>query len=199
MKWLARHHQVITAVGAMLVGLAALFVAWDQARVMRAQQHGAVYPALQVDGFITTREGEISFGVRVANSGVGPAIVEEVRVLRDGAEADDLSQLFAVLPDGYSQSWSSMNGRIIAPGDEVIPIEVDLDPASLTPAERQAFQAEWRRWSVEFCYCSVFDRCWRNATSWTERPRPVGRCERPEQDLFENLGIAPQPGEETPQ
>ena len=50
-RWLTNNHQTLTGIGAMLVGIAALFVAWDQGRVMRAQQHGAVFPVLQVDGF----------------------------------------------------------------------------------------------------------------------------------------------------
>jgi len=46
--------EMLIAICAVLTSVIALFVAWDQGRVMRAQQHGSVYPVLQVDGFVSS-------------------------------------------------------------------------------------------------------------------------------------------------
>lgn len=190
-KWLKTNHQALTAVGAMGVGLAALFIAWDQARVMRAQQHGSVMPALQIDGFSQNLTDRTLVGVRVSNSGVGPAIVESVRLLRDGDDQDTLDPMLALMPEGYNQSWTSMRGRIMAPGAEVSPIEFSWGSDRLAGDDLAAFTREWFRWDLEICYCSVFDRCWLTSTNQSERPRQVAGCERDDEDIFQVLANRP--------
>jgi len=189
LNWFKSNHQVITAIGAMTVGLAALFVAWDQARVMRAQQHGAAYPAVQVDGYFTQTSTREAVGMRVSNSGVGPARIEDVSFLRDGSPSQDLSPIFAVLPETTDLSWTTMIGRMVAAGGQVEPMEFAWSQGSADTEEIDALQAEWRRWDVRICYCSVFDRCWIADTSGTgRRPERVQHCPRPDDDIFEIMG-----------
>ncbi|HCX12097.1 MAG TPA: hypothetical protein DHU81_17525, partial [Hyphomonas sp.] len=75
--------EMLIAICAVLTSAIAVFIAWDQGRVMRAQQHGAVYPVIQIDGFVSTSVDTASMGIRVSNSGVGPALIEQVRMLRN--------------------------------------------------------------------------------------------------------------------
>jgi hypothetical protein len=189
-RWLSHNHQTLTAVGAMLVGIAALFVAWDQGRVMRAQQHGAVVPVLQIDGFLVTRPETRSIGLRVYNNGVGPAMIESVTLRRDGVEVQDFSALMEVLPADQDRSWATLAGRTLAPGGEVEPIMIQWPRASLEGSAVNALLAEWELWQVEACYCSVFDRCWTTRTS-NARPEPVRRCEAQRDDVFQTLGSVP--------
>ena len=191
-RWLKTNHQALTAVGAMVVGLAALYVAWDQARVMRDQQHGAVFPALQIDGYSQNTTDQTQVGVRISNSGVGPAIIESVTLLRDGEPQQTLSPLISRMPEGYNQSWTSMRGRIMAPGAEVAPIEFSWRPERMSAEQTSEFIGEWFRWDVEICYCSVFDRCWQTSTDRDERPRPAPRCQRDDEDIFQVLANTPQ-------
>ncbi len=188
LRWLKSNHQALTAIGAMVVGLAALFVAWDQARVMRAQQHGAVVPALQIDAFTRTEAPYLSIGLRVANNGVGPAMVRNVRVLRDGETVETVDAMFSALPtEQLDRSWVTLTGRVIAPGELVTPISVDWRASDVeTTAIRDLF-VEWERWDIEVCYCSVFDRCWIATVQLQER-RPVSACPDPRADVFELYG-----------
>jgi len=188
LRWFKSNHQALTAIGAMVVGLAALFIAWDQARVMRAQQHGAVVPALQIDAFTRTELQRLSIGLRVANNGVGPAMIRNVRVLRDGETASDVAAMFAALPtDQLDRSWVTLTGRVIAPGELVTPISVDWRAENVgTDAIRDLF-VEWERWDIEICYCSVFDRCWIATVQESDR-RPVNTCPDPGIDVFEVYG-----------
>ena len=41
--------EFLVAICALIASSMAVYMAWDQGRVMRAQQHGAVFPVLQVD------------------------------------------------------------------------------------------------------------------------------------------------------
>lgn len=194
LTWLKQNHQAITAIGAMLVGVAALFVAWDQSRVMRAQQHGAVVPVLQVDGFIQSRPERRDFGLRIVNNGVGPAMIQSVSLLRNGEVVTDFDQLISFMPDGFDRSWSSVNGRALAPGGEVEPATFTWARGQLDEDELGALLDEWNYWTVEVCYCSVFDRCW-TTTSDNEMRLPVASCEMPEVDIFQRFGNADRGGD----
>ncbi|WP_339335620.1 hypothetical protein [uncultured Maricaulis sp.] len=190
-RWLTNNHQTLTGIGAMLVGIAALFVAWDQGRVMRAQQHGAVVPAVQVDAFTQTGGDRVVMGLRVANNGVGPAFVESVSVTRDGVAADSLDGMFASMPAGVEdRSWNNMTGRVLAPGEMVVPLEVNWPASDVAPSALAALFVEWERWDAIVCYCSVFDRCWTASVQRADRQR-VEQCPRPEADIFELYGAEP--------
>lgn len=189
LRWINNNHQSLTAIGAMVVGLAALFVAWDQARVMRAQQHGAVIPALQVDGFVSNDGPRLYLGLRVFNNGVGPAFVESVQVYRGGVLQSDLSGLVSVLDlETNDRSWTSMEGRVLAPGQSVEPARIGWPQGEVTSSDIAALTTEFSNWDTQICYCSVFDRCW-IATSQNGRPQPIDRCEPAQGDVFEGLGL----------
>ena len=192
-RWLTHNHQTLTAVGAMLVGVAALFVAWDQGRVMRAQQHGSVVPVLQIDGFIRSTPDARHLGLRIVNHGVGPAMIERVTLVRDGVEQTDFTGLIELMPDGFDRSWSSVNGRALAPGSEVEPAMFSWSRGDLDDAALNALLAEWNHWGVEVCYCSVFDRCWLSTFANEER-EPVPVCTPGDRyDVFERFGAADRP------
>lgn len=183
--------ETIGSITAIVVGVAALWVSFDQARVMRAQQHASVLPALQIDGYWGEYDGVPRVGVRVSNNGVGPAIIRDVTLLRDGQPTTAYDDLFAIFPDDVSTSWSSMNGRIMAAGNVVEPMSIALTELPQGEAQ-QAFVSEWVRWGLRVCYCSVFDRCWLADTeSLGERTTPPdGVCPTPETDIFEEIGLA---------
>lgn len=201
-KWLKTNHQVLTAVGAMVVGLAALFVAYDQARVMRAQQHAAVYPVLQVDGFQSSTPAHASLGIRVRNTGVGPALIESVTLYEDGVERADLSTYLDQLPAGYDTSWAALTGRSMAAGEEVTPIELVWARGDIALGDLINASQAWDHWEMEICYCSVFERCWRTSPVGGARAERVNQCRRDDSDPFATLGASaiddPQAGTNTP-
>lgn len=182
--------ETVGSIAAIVVGVAALFVSWDQARVMRAQQHASVLPAIQIDGYWGEYEDGARFGVRVSNNGVGPAVIRHVGLSRDGETMRDGSVLAQMFPDGADFSWSSMNGRILAAGSIVEPFSVSL-PDGVSEAEGSALVADWVRWDMDICYCSVFDRCWITSTDGgVDRRRPSGgTCPDAGEDIFEQLGL----------
>jgi hypothetical protein len=194
-NWLKHNHQAITAIGAMLVGVAALFIAWEQARVMRAQQevmqeqqHGSVYPVLQIDGYFRQRDGRQQVGVSVTNAGVGPALIDDVVLIRDEAPSDEFERVMALMPQGTNLNWSSMVGRVLAAGDTATMMEYSWPLEAMPDEAFDAFLAEWSHWDMTACYCSVFGRCWVADTQGVGlRPQAVDACPRPDEDLFEEM------------
>jgi hypothetical protein len=197
--------EMLIAVCAVLTSAIAVFIAWDQGRVMRAQQHGAVYPVVQVDGFVSTGANTASMGIRLSNSGVGPALIERVSMLKDGEPITSLAPYVDRFPPGFEQSWTSLIGRAVAPGSDVVPLRVDWPRDAVSGEQLNTAAMEWGQLDAEICYCSVFERCWVTrglgmGRSMT-RANPVDHCERSEVDLFEAVGNrspAPKP-EPTPE
>lgn len=184
--------ETVGSISAIVVGVAALFVSWDQARVMRAQQHATVLPAIQIDGYRSQDGTRASIGVRVSNNGVGPAIIRSVRLARDGVQSEDFAQIEALLPEGYELSWFTMIGRIMGAGEAVAPAEFNWPQGALNDEQSAALADEWTRWDVAVCYCSVFERCWIASTSGVgARAEEVSACPVPDHDIFERLGARP--------
>lgn len=181
--------ETVGSIAAIVVGVAALFLSWDQARVMRAQNHASVLPAIQIDGYRSV-EGDIArIGVRVANNGVGPAVIEHVALFRDGEPSLDFAPIEALLPVDHTLSWQTMIGRVLAAGEAVRPAEFAWGLENADPAALEALSAEWRRWDVRVCYCSVFGKCWIADTAGVgARARDAATCPVAQADLFEEIG-----------
>lgn len=180
--------EMLLAVCAVITSVIAVYVAWDQGRVMRAQQHGAVYPVLQVDGFVSTTSTTASMGMRVGNSGVGPALIHDVTLSADGIVLETLDAYRDRLPEGYDLSWAGLAGRALAPGEEIIPIQITWSHEDITHDTLYATAAEWGELEMSVCYCSVFDRCWRTHAIGSSRKEQVPSCTDRGEDTFESLG-----------
>lgn len=182
--------ELVIAVCAVLTSAIAVFIAWDQGRVMRAQQHGAVFPVLQVDGFTSRLTDRLSLGIRISNTGVGPALIERVGVRRGDEVLETLKPYRASLPGGYNISYTSLTGRSLAPGSQVTALEISWPEDKITEAEFYAVAADWSALELELCYCSVFDRCWLARDLAQQRPVRTKMCERGDKDIFEEAAQA---------
>lgn len=182
--------EMIIAICAVLTSVIALFVAWDQGRVMRAQQHGAVYPVLQVDGFVSTTGSERQLGIAFSNSGVGPALIETVDVYRAGEKIEGLKAHYARMPADHELSWSSMVGRAVAPGETIRALVLSWPLDDLTHQDLVAASQEWSDVKLNVCYCSVFGRCWTTSGLTNSETQKVKKCVRSETDIFEDVSTA---------
>lgn len=180
--------EMFIALCAVVSSLAAVFIAWDQGRVMRAQQHGAVYPVLQIDGYTATSPGTQSFGIRLSNSGVGPALIEDVRLLDPAEDSAALLETVRALPAGADISWTALTGRAVAPGDKIEPLRISWYGDAITPADFRTTAGNWAQYELLVCYCSVFGRCWRTRGLGTSRADTVDSCPQGDVDVFEQLG-----------
>lgn len=182
--------EFLVAICALVTSMVAVFIGWDQGRVMRAQQHGAVYPVLQLEGFVSTQNEQRQLGIRIANNGVGPALVEGVRLrsIGDGSEIETLRPFIAGLPQGADISWAGLAGRAIAPGERLSPITVAWPQDSVTDSDIGRAVAITADWQLEVCYCSVFQRCWITSEIGVARSERVDACFSTETDVFTAFG-----------
>lgn len=181
--------EFLVAICALVASVMAVYIAWDQGRVMRAQQHGAAFPVLQVDGYVSNRPDSTAVGIEVRNSGVGPALIESVEFFVGDEKMERMSRELTSLPDGFELSWSAVVGRALAPGQTVKPIDMVWPAGTLDTEDVRNISEGAQAWRLEICYCSVFKRCWKTQKIGRSRAIPVEACESQEEDLFEQLGL----------
>lgn len=190
--------EMLIAVCAVVTSMIAIFVAWDQGRVMRAQQHGAVYPVLQVDGYGRNTATHTAVGIDIRNSGVGPALIESVTLSVGDGDAEGMLDYLQTLPAGYELSWSGLTGRALAPGETVTPIDLRWATDTFDVMQMARVSEDSQNWSLEICYCSVFGRCWQTRQIGRSRATLVDACPRGEIDIFEQLGAQNVPLQDMP-
>lgn len=181
--------EFFVAICALFSSIIAIWVAWDQSRVMRAQQDGMVFPVLQINGFVSTEEDNVSMGVNIENSGVGPALIESVRAYDNGKLIESLEPYRESLASGYNISWAGLIGRAVAPGNEFDAISLEWSREKITQTQLNTAVLAWGELDVEICYCSVFQKCW-ITNMQTVRAKAVDVCEPSSKDIFEEFGMA---------
>ena len=108
---------VITA-GALITSAAAVYIAWDQAQVMHAEQHAQVFPAIQIDPIDSYTNGDgVKLGFTVENAGVGPAFIHHAQLVSKGEAFTGYEQVAGMVPSGVDITFQQLTGRVISPGD----------------------------------------------------------------------------------
>jgi hypothetical protein len=168
-RWTAERVSAFFAVTVSLITLVVLAV---QTRLMQKQARAAVWPYVEL-GFSANAQG---FAWVVANKGVGPALVQRVRVAVDGKPQAD---------------WQAVIKALQLPDVEAAFAQSQLSETVLTPAEKttefyefmrlgpgagaKAMLASIDRLTITLCYCSIYDDCW--ITKFRESSRPaVDQC-----------------------
>ncbi len=165
--------QAIGTMAAALAALIALFVAWDQGRTMRAQQHASVWPAIQITPAVGGESGDTYASVRVENSGVGPAIIHSVEVFAGGEPVASHNQLVEIMPPNAKRGETDLGGVVLAPSKELTFYRYawpndEIDLADILRVQNSI--------EVRICYCSVMGRCWERRSVAETPPEEISAC-----------------------
>ncbi len=151
LKQLRKEPELLMGVSAVFISLIAVAVALFQAQIAREQLKSSVWPYLEA----TTSNVE-GLKLRVANKGVGPAKIQDVRIRLDGKPVPKLTEAIdAFNPDfGWNIVKSTLNHRVLAAGESIDYLQLD-EAGKNELSKHTRFQLE-----VEICYCSVYGDCW---------------------------------------
>jgi hypothetical protein len=176
-----RHRDLILAVVALFVSFISILIAWHHSQVMQELVHqnerlveAESLPYVQISGSNGNRR--ISFNA--VNEGVGPAKIVTAEILVDRRPVRTLDELIAACcaKGDYSDiSASSLEGRMIRPGDTVPYIDLPVDETNRAAALALDRARRADRIETRLCYCSVFNDCWL-AQSDDPTPDPVNQC-----------------------
>ena len=184
---------MITAASAVAVGVAALFVSYDQAKAARQQAalmektiHASTWPAIQVQLTTLLFDDSAEISYTVSNAGVGPAVVYGMRIEATDADVPDMNVLMELAPPELADldpvvRRRTITGTILSPDrEEKImsanwQFEEPLDVEQIASFD-QTFRA-FRTLKASVCYCSVQQQCWIAAEDSRGFPDQTQSCE----------------------
>ncbi len=161
--------EYIIAIGVTIISLCALVVSVMQTQIMKEERElmreysrASVWPRLEFGVSKGHQEdGSINqFSLNIANSGVGPAIITDVKLMYDGKPASDWWDLFDIqnIPDSINTGITNanFNDRIIKIGEtlEILNLNDNLPLA-------QAFYERLDKLSLDIYYQSIYKETWR--------------------------------------
>ncbi len=147
-----REPETFIAVAALIVSISAVVVGLYEAALQRRHDRAEVWPHLEVEVF-TKPAGA---AVYLENTGVGPAIVQQMVVRLDGRRARNWQAVIDGLlgrPASHFANTTVLEHGIRA-GDRVTLIDL---PDSATP---RPFWEKVAHVGISLCYADVFDEHW---------------------------------------
>lgn len=167
-----RDPQNIIAVGITIISLCALIVSVFQTLILQEERElareysrASVWPHLDfgVEKSQNPKDGSIkSFAFSLTNSGVGPAIITDVRIRYNDTNAKNWWHLFEIMeiPDSIDRyiGNTKFNGRVIKIGETIQILNLDNNiPLAKAFVER----IKENSWAVEIYYESIYGEKWK--------------------------------------
>jgi hypothetical protein len=185
-RWL----ELSIAVTALITSISSIFIAVHHGHIMEKLVEANSFPWLQGGISDATPAGERVLSLDLFNRGVGPAHEKSLRVKVDGRYVTSTVDLIA----------ASVTADDVAAANKVLHVLRNGVKTRFIPGGQQQFifriaqtsenASYWEqleraqtKWSVEYCYCSVFEECWRVEEEWHE-PQPIKGCSRDEPHEF---------------
>jgi hypothetical protein len=157
---------------AIFVGVCALAVSLYTANLQKTQTRAQVYPHVSLGMNLE----ESKFAYLVANDGVGPAIVKQMRVTVDGSPLRTWKEVFekaapALFQDGgVRQNVSTL--EVLRPSGEIQMVAME----GLSSEQTAYLIPNLGRMELSLCYCSVLNECWTVVSQDKQGPTPVSSC-----------------------
>jgi hypothetical protein len=187
----------VTAISALVISVCSIGIALYNASIENRILKADSYPYLIYGVSDATIEGRKRITVEFINNGTGPADERSLKVkigdryvtdmpdlLRAALGPDEAARAAKVLPD----LQSSLPTRFVASKDRALVFQIDQTPQNAREWDLLDRTVTTKGWTLEFCYCSVFEECW--AVKNDERARendvrkPVKACVRDEAHEF---------------
>lgn len=173
--------ETVASVSAIVVAVASLFVAWDEAGSVRRQQAASVLPIVKIDTRYLNSDTERSYEIRISNVGVGPAFIDRGVITWDGMPVQTVEDLEYNVVDlaGDADFWTSeLQGQIVGGGESFLLYRAVWDPdvAGSEAATRKTVAKLWESMDMNICFCSVYDSCWTTRVNHLGRPSEVRTC-----------------------
>lgn len=190
-RWL----ELAIAITALTTSVSSIIIAIHHGKTMEKLVQANSLPYVQGGVSNVTTEGTQVLSLDLLNRGVGPAHERSLRVKSDGRYVTSVEELIAASmpPDQVAelekarkeQIWTisknNVRHRFIPGGEQQLIFRIAKTPENARYWDM--LDAVWKKWDIEYCYCSVFEECWQVHGIWAE-PEPVKQCVRDEPREF---------------
>lgn len=188
--------ETIGTITAMIVGICALFITWDQSQTLRRQTEAAVMPILQSKLSYNTEKDQQVVQYQVNNYGNGAAIIQSATFLIDDEPVQKLSDL---IENGFPEPLNTARVRfggslqitgVLAAGETNPLLWISwLDDMGneFRSYRRKVFFKEVKKLDLEICYCSIHQQCWITRSEENNLPQNIKTCPVTEVDPVQSL------------
>ncbi len=185
-RWL----ELVIALTALVTSVSSIVIAMHHGEVMEKLVQANSLPFMQGGFSDATEQGEEILSLDLFNRGVGPAYQQSLRLSVDGKTVKSVRDLVAAaigpeLTAEAARKLDSLQNRVpkryIPAGQQQFVFRIRKTPENAVYWDH--LQGTQTSWNVEFCYCSVFDECWRVPGKW-EQPVKAAACPRDEATEF---------------
>ena len=186
-RWL----ELVIAITALITSISSIAIAVHHGEIMDRLVQANSIPYMQGGFTDVTPEGERVLSLDLLNQGVGPAHERSLRVTVDGRYVRSVSELldaeFGTAQAAEAKSAlglmarNQVKTRFIPGGGRQQVFRITRTPENARYWD--LLEQAQTKWDVDYCYCSVFQDCWRIASKLDE-PAPVEECVRDEPNEF---------------
>jgi hypothetical protein len=190
-RWL----ELAIAITALTTSVSSIIIALHHGRTMEKLVQANSLPYLQGGFSDVTDEGKRILSLDLLNPGVGPAHQKSLHVKVNGKYVRSVDELIAasLTPEQAAEvqkardegilriNKNNVKHRFVAGGD--LQMVFRSERTEENARVWQLLDDAQPKWSVSFCYCSVFNECWFVANKLAE-PAPVKECVRDEPNEF---------------
>jgi len=142
---------------ALALSVTAILVSLAEVSTVRSHSKATIWPHLSVDMIY----GQDGTSIKLANKGVGPALVKDIVMELDGeiitnldtAIADSLGPEMAFSYETYRRN--DVSNSVIASGEKI-----DLFAVPNAEAPNKLMEMWDSKLDVRLCYCSIQEDCW---------------------------------------
>jgi len=165
-----KNPQNIIAIGVTIISLCALLVSVMQTRIMKEERElmreysrASVWPHIEWGSFKAHDPEDKSikeYVINLTNSGIGPAIITDVKITYNGKVANDWWDLFELqeIPDSIETiiTNANFNGSIIKIGETLEILNLNHNPTLAS-----AFYNRIKGMAIEIYYESIYKEKWK--------------------------------------
>ena len=190
-RWL----EWTTAIAALVVSVSSIFIAIRNGDIENRMLKANSLPYLFIGVSDVTPEGADQISIDLVNNGVGPANEKSLKVkvgdryvtsvedlIRTAVGPADAAEAVKVLKNYHNR----VPTRFVAAKSDQFVFRIAKTPENARYWEMLDRSAA-SNWVLEYCYCSVFDECWKVRTEGRnarEDRQPVKACTRDEPHEF---------------
>lgn len=189
-RWL----EWATAISALVISICSIGIAVYNARIESRLLKANSYPYVISGVSDATLDGKDRINIEFTNNGVGPADERSLKIkvgdryvrdvqdlIRTALGADWAPEASKLLLDVHN----NVPTRFIAAKDQVLVFWIEKTPQNARYWELLDRSVATKHWSLEYCYCSVFEECW---AVHDYDHKPVKACVRDEPHEFTPKG-----------
>ncbi len=144
--------ETFIALAALVVSVSAVAVGLYEASLQREHDRNEVWPHVEIGTYTSSQTASIA----VANTGIGPAVIDNILVSVDGRAKRNWKEVLGALTGSTPKQFSyyTVGERALRAGDKTVVVDV---PGNELPP---GFWDYIGRVGVTVCYHSVFNESW---------------------------------------